>query len=60
MLTVMLPALARVPRLQVTVAVPLHPPEAETNDTPAGSVSVTTTLWAVSGPLLVTARLSVN
>ena len=40
-------------RVHVTVVVPLHDqpvPEAETNDAPAGSVSVTDTSEAVEGP----------
>ena len=40
-------------RAQVTVVVPLHDqpvPDAETNDAPAGSVSVTDTSVAVEGP----------
>ena len=40
-------------RVQVTVVVPLHDqpvPDAETNDAPAGSVSVTDTSVAVEGP----------
>ena len=51
------PPFAIVPRLQVTVAVPLHDPAegvAETNVTPAGSVSDTLTLVAALGPALFT------
>lgn len=50
-------ALAKVPRLQVTVVVPLQLPVfgvAETNVVPAGRMSVTTTFVADAGPLLVT------
>ena len=55
--TVAFAPLFKLPRLQVTVAVPLQVPWlgiAETKVAPAGSVSVTTTPVAVSGPLLVT------
>ena len=51
------PPFAIVPRLQVTVAVPLHDPAegvAETNVTPAGRVSDTLTLVAALGPRLFT------
>jgi len=55
--TVAVAGLARVPRLQVTVPVPLHVPwlgVAETKLTPPGSVSVTDTSVAALGPLFVT------
>ena len=58
--TVAVAAFASVPRLQVTVVVPEHEPwlgVAETNDTPAGRTSVTTTLVAALGPLLSTEML---
>src|SRR5262245_2096543 len=49
-------ALARLPRLHVTVLVPEHVPcdaVAETNVTPEGSVSLTRTAADVLGPLFV-------
>ena len=49
--------LPNVPRLQVTVLVPLQLPwlgVADTNVTPAGKVSVTVTPVALFGPLFVT------
>ena len=49
-------ALVKVPRLQMTIPVPLHVPwlkVEEVNVTPPGKVSVTSTPVAVSGPLLV-------
>jgi hypothetical protein len=55
--TVALAALARVPRLHVTVAVPLQLPcdgVVDTQVTPPGSVSVTETPVAELGPLFVT------
>jgi hypothetical protein len=55
--TVALAPLARVPRVQVMVLVPLQLPwlaDEETNVTPEGRVSVTATPVAVLGPLLVT------
>jgi len=54
---VAVPPFARVPRLQVTVLVPVQEPwlgVLETNVDPAGSVSTTVTPVAVKGPLLVT------
>src|SRR5690349_8113873 len=54
--TMALPPAARLPTLQFTVAVPLQLPcvvVAETNVTPAGSVSVTFTFVATAGPLFV-------
>jgi hypothetical protein len=51
-----LPALI-VPRLQVTIAVPLHDPcdgTAETNDVFDGIASVTTTFCELLGPALLT------
>jgi hypothetical protein len=57
MVMVAVAAFAKVPRLQVTAAVPEHEPVdvvAETKVTPAGNVSVTDTPWAESGPLFVT------
>ena len=57
MVTVALSPLARLPRLQVTGAVPLQVPwlgVAEPNVTPLGSVSVTVTMVASDGPSLVT------
>jgi hypothetical protein len=54
---VALPPFASVPRLQVTVVVPLHDPVegvAETNVTPAGRVSDTLTPVAELGPALFT------
>ena len=56
MLTVAALPLARVPRLQVTVVVPLQVPcvgVAETKVTPAGNGSVTVTFVAGEGPVLV-------
>src|SRR5262245_26311804 len=58
MVTVALPAAARLPRVAVTVppacvAVPWLA-VAETKLRPAGSTSVTTALWAVLGPALAT------
>src|SRR6185503_10873803 len=47
---------ARLPRLHVTVVVPLHAPCVAADDTkatPAGITSVTVTLVAAAGPLLV-------
>src|SRR6266571_403842 len=55
--------LARLPKLQITVAVPLHVPcvgVAGPKVTPAGRVSVTVTLVAGDGPLLVTEILYVR
>jgi hypothetical protein len=50
--------LARVPSTQRTVEeTNVQPDEADTNVAPAGSALVTTTLVAVSGPLLVTVML---
>ncbi len=53
--------LARLPIAQVTICPTAeHAPSlgtAETNDSPAGSVSVMTALDAACGPLLVTCRL---
>jgi len=60
MVTVALLPLASDPRVQVTVLVPLQAPwlaDAETNVTPAGSVSVTVTPEAEDGPLLLTVRV---
>ena len=57
MLTVAELPFARAPRLQVTVVVPLQAPcvgVAETKLTPAGNGSVTVTLVAGEGPVLVT------
>ena len=54
--TVAVPGLLRVPRLQVTVLVPLHVPwlgVAETKLAPLGSASVTDTSVAAFGPLFV-------
>ena len=54
---------ASVPRLHVTVAVPLHEPTVvldETNVTPDGSTSVTVTPAAASGPWFATASVHVN
>ena len=54
---VALPPFDNVPTAQDTVVVPLHDPwdgVAETNVVPAGRVSVTTTLFALPGPLLTT------
>ena len=48
---------ARVPRLHVTVAVPLHVPcdgAAVTNDVPTGNVSVSETAPASDGPVFAT------
>lgn len=55
MLTSLFAPFARVPRLHVTV-VPdsAQPDEAETNVTPEGKASVSTTFGAAAGPLLVT------
>ena len=55
--TVAVALTAKLPRVQLTLLVPLQEPcdgTAEPNTTPAGSVSVTRTLVAVAGPLLVT------
>ena len=58
MVTVALAALARVPRLQVTVpALWVQGAVAETKLVPAGRVSVMTTLLALSGPALLMLRL---
>src|SRR5712664_1241606 len=54
---------ASVPRLQVTVVVPVQVPwlgVAETNVRPAGSTSVTVTPVELDGPLLVTAIVKVT
>ena len=54
---------ASVPRVQVTVVVPLQLPwlgVAETNDVPAGSASVTTTFAAALGPAFDTAIVYVS
>ena len=54
------PPLARLPRLQVTVVVPLQLPTlgvAETKLTPAGNGSLSTTAAAASGPPLETIRV---
>ena len=53
----------RLPKLQVTVVVPVHDPcvgLAETKVTPAGSVSVMTVFVAGEGPLFVTTILYVR
>jgi len=55
--TVADPALAIVPRLHVTLVVPVHEPcedVTETNVRPAGKTSLTTTLAALLGPALLT------
>jgi hypothetical protein len=44
---------ASVPRLQVTVVVPVHDADAETKVVPAGRASVTVTFWASDGPTFV-------
>jgi hypothetical protein len=57
---VALAPLAIVPKLQVTVPVPLHDPcdgVAETNVSPDGSTSVTTAAVALLGPALLTASV---
>ena len=57
---VVLAPLARFPKGQVTVAVPLQVPwlgEADTKVTPPGRRSVTVTPVALAGPLFVTARV---
>ena len=61
--TVTEPPFATVPNEHTTVAVPLHEPaddDADTNDTPAGSVSLTCTAAAASGPPLVTVNVYVR
>jgi hypothetical protein len=60
MVTIAFALLAREPRLQVTVAVPLQEPcvvVAETKVTPDGSVSVRFTFVAEAGPLFVSVSL---
>ena len=53
--TVALAPLARLPRLQLTVfPLAVHPGDAETKVTPAGSVSVSVTPLAGDGPWLLT------
>ena len=54
--TTALAPIARLPRLHVTVVVPLHVPcvaDDEPKVTPAGNASVTVTFVAAAGPLLV-------
>jgi hypothetical protein len=61
--TVTEPPFATVPNEHTTVAVPLHEPaddDADTNDTPTGSVSLTCTAAAASGPPLVTVNVYVR
>ena len=48
---------ATVPKLHVTVVVPVHVPTevvADTKLTPAGNASVIATFWALSAPLFIT------